>query len=225
MKETNRIAIVAGGTGEVGEGIVRSLLKKGITVIVPSRSPGKGERLKQYAGNDPNLHLFGTQQIQGDYNEQLVSWTLANFGKIDLAIGSLGGWYQGTRLDQMPAGDWFNVVNNNLNSHFLFARSVCAYFHERNKGMFVMINGGSAEKMIKGAGSMSIMSNAQLVMTNVLAAEAEDTAIRIYSLMAMTPVKTRSRSFTRKEWVSAEEIGDYIIKLYDNPSDKVLHKI
>lgn len=225
MTGTNKVAIVAGGTGEVGEGIVRSLLKEGIVVVVPSRSPAKGERLKQFVDNHSNLHLFDTQQIQGDYNEQLVGWTLEKFGKIDFAVASLGGWYHGGRLDQIPTEDWIKVVNNNLNSHFHFAKHIGAYFHEANQGMFVMINGGSAETIVPGSGAMSIISNAQLVMAYVLAAEAKNSKINVYSVMAVTPVKTRSRSFSKKEWPSAEEIGDYILKLYNNPSDKVLHRI
>lgn len=225
MDKINKVAIVAGGTGEVGEGIVRSLLKADIVVVVPSRTPEKGERLKQYADNHPNLHLFDTQQVQGDFNEQFVSWTIENFGKIDLAIASLGGWYHGGRLDQMPTEDWSKIMSNNFNSHFFFAQQVNAYFHQANKGMFVMINGGAAEHIVPGSGVMSIVSNAQLMMAKVLAAEAQNTDINVFSVMAMTPVRTRSRAIFRKDWITAEEIGKYIINLFKNPSGKVLHRV
>lgn len=93
MKLTDKIAIIAGGTGEVGEGIVRSLLKEGVVVIVPVRSPEKGARLRQYAEDHSNLHLFDTQQVERDYNEELVNRILEKFGRIDMAVASLGGWY------------------------------------------------------------------------------------------------------------------------------------
>lgn len=91
--------------------------------------------------------------------------------------------------------------------------------------MFVMINGGSAETIVRGSGVMSIISGSQLMMAYVLAAEAKNSEINVYSVMAVTPVKTRSRRMVQKDWPSAEEIGDYIAKLYDNPSTDVLHKI
>lgn len=225
MKLTDKIAIVAGGTGEVGEGIVLSLLKNGLTVVVPARSAEKGKRLREYVEDHPNLYVFDTQKIQGDYNEELVTWTLKEFGKIDLAVASLGGWYRGGRLDEMPTEDWLKVMDNNLNSHFRFAKSICSHFHKVNKGMFVMINGGSAEVIVPGSGSMSIISGSQLMMTHVLAAEAKNTDLNIYSVMAVTPVQTRSRRMVQKEWPFAEEMGDYILKLYLHPSDKILHKL
>jgi len=40
-KLTGKVALVAGGSGGVGEGIVRQLLTDGATVVVPSRSNEK----------------------------------------------------------------------------------------------------------------------------------------------------------------------------------------
>jgi len=40
--------VVAGGTGRVGEGLVRSFLLEGAQVIVPVRSTAKDQRLRSY---------------------------------------------------------------------------------------------------------------------------------------------------------------------------------
>jgi NAD(P)-dependent dehydrogenase (short-subunit alcohol dehydrogenase family) len=48
--------LVAGGAGEVGEGITQQLLAAGATVIVPSRSPDKLERLKMQVEHPEHLY-------------------------------------------------------------------------------------------------------------------------------------------------------------------------
>ena len=40
------MAVVAGGTGEIGEGVVRAFLSNGYRVYVPERQPGNADRLK-----------------------------------------------------------------------------------------------------------------------------------------------------------------------------------
>jgi NADP-dependent 3-hydroxy acid dehydrogenase YdfG len=49
-KLDSKIALIAGGTGSVGEGIVRAFLKQGATVVVPSRTAERLEQLRGYLG-------------------------------------------------------------------------------------------------------------------------------------------------------------------------------
>ena len=70
---------------------------------------------------------------------------LERFGRIDLAIACLGGWYYGYSLHRMPFADWERVLQNNLTTHFLFMRAVLSLLHDQNHGTYVMINGGAAE--------------------------------------------------------------------------------
>ena len=47
-KLEGKTIVVAGGTGRVGEGLVRSFLLEGARVIVPVRSTAKDQRLRSY---------------------------------------------------------------------------------------------------------------------------------------------------------------------------------
>lgn len=46
-KLSGKIAYIAGGAGNVGEGIVRGFLKEGATVVTSSRSNEKLDRLRE----------------------------------------------------------------------------------------------------------------------------------------------------------------------------------
>ena len=46
-----KTAVVAGGTGGVGEGVVKALLEADYKVIVPTRSEHKIARLREYVAD------------------------------------------------------------------------------------------------------------------------------------------------------------------------------
>lgn len=225
MKLQEKIIIVAGGAGEVGEGIVKVLLNEGAKVIIPLRNERKGEVLRELLGNPYNLFFIESRVSNLEEAENLKKEALDQFGKIDMVVASLGGWYQNGRLDEVPQEDWLVVMNNSLNAHFTLAKVMMNYFHSTNQGMYVMINGGASEMVVPQAGIMSVTAAAQKMIAQVLHYEAKDTNIKVYSVAAFTPVITRSRPKGNPNWVSAEDIGTYIAQLYaTDKEDKIIHK-
>lgn len=51
MNIGNSKILIAGGTGALGEGIVRTLLQQGAHVLVPTRDPQKVEKLREYVAD------------------------------------------------------------------------------------------------------------------------------------------------------------------------------
>ncbi|MCI4651704.1 SDR family oxidoreductase [Phaeodactylibacter sp.] len=226
MKIKDKVAIVAGGTGSVGEGIVKVLLKEGARVIVPVRMESRGQKLKNYVQDDPNLIVIQATPSEYRSNLELIKKVESKYGKIDLAVASLGGWYQKGRLDEVPLEDWLQIIENNLNSHFIFAKSLLEYFHSINAGTYIMINGGASEMVVPNAGPMSIIASAQKMMAQVISGEAQGTNIKVYSVAAFTPVITRTRPVGQPGWLKAEDIGEYIVDLSTKEKNgQTIHKI
>lgn len=227
------IAVVAGGTGSVGEGVVRALIRDGATVVVPYRNDAKRERLEEYvrdvAADSGRLVCMpaniGDLESMNEFRRELVD----RFGRVDLGVACLGGWYYGYSLHNMPAEHWDQVINDNLRTHFICVRTLVSLMHERHQGVYVMINGGAAELIAPETGAVSIAAAAQLMTARVLKQEARGTDIRIHSLMVYNPVKTRDRrTEVVDDWLSAEEVGDYITRLYvgsASNTDKTIHRL
>ena len=227
------IAVVAGGTGSVGEGVVRSLVRDGATVVVPYRNETKRQRLEEYVQDV--MTDSGRLVCMAADIENLESMTafraelVARFGRVDLGVACLGGWYYGYSLHNMPVEHWDKVINDNLKTHFICVRTLVSLMHERHQGVYVMINGGAAELIAPETGAISIAAAAQLMTARVLKQEARETGIRIHSLMVYNPVKTRERrTEVVDEWLSAEEVGAYIASLYVGSvsnTDKTIHRL
>lgn len=215
---SNSIALVAGGTGYVGEGIVKSLLNRGARVVVPFRNSGKADSLR---GAVPPALLDGldlqhtviTDEASMDH---LMSYVIETYGRLDMAVASLGGWYYGYSLHRMPLKDWQTLLTNNLNSHFMFMKPVMEYFYQVNDGEYVMINGSASEKPVPESGAISVLAGAQKMMGQVLREEAHGTRIQVSTLIPTQPLKTRERMVDNMDsWFSAEELGQLICEIIE----------
>ncbi len=212
------VAVVAGGTGSVGEGIVRSFLREGAEVVVPCRSEQKRERLASYVQDvaENRLHLYPAIVSDEESVRDFRTAVIDNFPRVDLAVASLGGWYYGHSLHRMTFEDWNRVMHDHLTTHFLFLRAFVSLFHDHQNqsGTYIMINGGESKIPAPDSGVVSIAAAAQKMMSKVLAEESSGTSIRSYSISIMNPVKTRSRGGNYlDEWVSAEQLGRYLAEL------------
>jgi NAD(P)-dependent dehydrogenase (short-subunit alcohol dehydrogenase family) len=201
------VTLVAGGAGEVGEGLARAFLGEGATVIVPSRSKEKLGELRarlDHARADDLITIVGDVGELGGA-EQVKEQIVERFGKLHTVVASLGGWWQGAPLTRVPLKAWQSVFNNNLTTHFIVARTFVPLVEAG--GSYVFINGGAAVQPVPQAGPVSIFAAAQLMMKDVLAAEEEN--VRLYSLVVNTPIITRSRPQGRAGWLTADDVGKY----------------
>lgn len=228
----NKIAVVAGGAGGVGEGIVKSLLVNNFTVVVPTRSEHKAERLKQYvnAVNTGKLIVRIGAVTDEASAEELKNYLHDEFKQIHLAVASLGGWHQGYPVYSYPVSDWNKILNDNLTAHFLAIKTLVPLLNPIS-GHYVHINGFSADEQYPMAGPVSMTAAAQKSLILTLAKELERTGIQVHELI-LGPMKTRDRlkhGHGQPDWYFPEEIGDYIIGLLqkttnENPLHYLLSK-
>lgn len=206
-----RIALVAGGAGEVGEGIVAALLHEGARVIVPSRDPGRLAALRSRIGEGSHALVtvaadVGTTEGAEALREQIIT----EMGALDIVVVSLGGWWRGAPLMHMGAGEWKREIRNNLTAHYIVARTFLPMLLDRAGSSYTMINGPAAVTPLIGSGVISIAAAAQAMMKEVLTAECAGSLTRINTVMIMTPVLTRSRTKGSSSWLNAGEVGEYV---------------
>lgn len=133
------IALIAGGTGNVGEGIVRAFLKEGATVVVPSRNAETLDQLCGYLGSFATnrfVPLVGhIRQIEGA--ERLRDEVLNKFGRLDAVVASLGrSWDGELPLTEVPMETWQQYLENNLTSHFVAARTFLPVLVQQKGGSY-----------------------------------------------------------------------------------------
>jgi 3-oxoacyl-[acyl-carrier protein] reductase len=207
-----KIAVVCGGTGTVGEGIVKAFLNEGATVIVPSRSQEAIGRLRGYL---PGAPLDRLTTLVGDVGnvpdaERLRDEMLGRFGRIDTVAASLGGtWEEGLKLVDVPMETWRRFQESNLTPHYVAARTFLPVLARQKGSSYTLLGGLSAVLPIANYSVVSINSAAQLMMARVLMEEMKDRQVRINQVM-FGYIHTRARrAYARPDWVTADEVGAF----------------
>ncbi len=204
-------ALVAGGTGGIGEGIVKVLLESGWTVFVPVRGQETGDRLRAYAGGGDRLRIVKADlSVRADV-AALHEHIRGETPSLGLVVVSVGSSYYGYSLHKMPPSEWERLIAENLATHFHIQHEFLAQLHEQNEGTYVTLTGPEADSTYPETGLMSILAAAQKMMARVEALETAGTGVRAYSVTSRQPIATRVKGEQADpDWIHPEELGHYV---------------
>src|SRR5262245_58032851 len=135
-----RIAFVTGGMGGIGTAICRRLAAEGYTVVANC--------LPDYAQKDAWLNemrgkgcrVFAAEGRVEDFDScaEMIYRVRSTIGPIDILVNNAGITRDGV-FKRMSPGDWYAVVETNLNSVFNVTRQVIENMLERGWGRVVNI--------------------------------------------------------------------------------------
>jgi 3-oxoacyl-[acyl-carrier protein] reductase len=193
--------LVPGGTGAVGEGVVRSFLAAGADVVVPTRSQARADEFRKVLASD-RLHLVVHDYTTFAGAEGLAGEMVRRLGGIDDVVAPIGGWWMGRRLWEIDEADWAGAFVGLATAHMAVARAALPRLTDG--GSYQVTVGDSATVPVPGSGLVSMEQAAVLMMRRVLAAEA-GAAQRVFGLV-LGPVRTRA-VVGEPGWVTADQIG------------------
>ncbi|WP_253259107.1 SDR family oxidoreductase [Subtercola boreus] len=205
--------VVLGGSGGVGEGVVRALLDDGATVIATGRDQ---IRLDEFAGriNNDALHVTPLEGMSDDLEEQVATLTV-RFGPFDAVVVSIASrGSQGRKLLLALSDDeWTTLVEDNLTAVFRVYRAFLPSL--KQNGLLLQLNGASADIPFPGNAVVALTAAASKSMTHTLAVELQNSGIQVYEII-LGVVRTRARQLAGvddRRWIDGEEIGIHIGEL------------
>ncbi|HHL3871648.1 TPA: SDR family oxidoreductase [Klebsiella pneumoniae] len=218
----NSKILVAGGTGALGEGIVRTLLQQGANVLVPTRDAQKVEKLREYVADVSTGSLEGViGSLSTPEDAARLAEAIARSGPLNAIVASIGGWTQGHGIADVPFDVWENVIRDNLTPHFLAMKYLSPLLAD--KSAYVHMNGMSAEMAWPNAGPIAAMAAAQKSLALTFAEESYK-KFNVYEVI-LPPVNTRARQGRgRPEWPTAEEVGQYVAGILERNDGTVLNR-
>ena len=127
MKNKNRVAIVTGGTKNIGLSICRTLLKNNINVALV----GSNKKSIEQAFNDLDITNFKNALCKGfvcdllDLNniDIMVNEVVNEFGKIDILVNSAGVLDQSS-IEDTSFDNWNKTLAINLSAPFFLVQSM-----------------------------------------------------------------------------------------------------
>jgi len=207
---TGRRVLVPGGTGGVGEGIVRRFLAAGADVAVATRSEARSREFLETLGDaaTEKLHLVVHDYTTFAEADDLARQVEQDVGAIDHVVAPIGGWWAGRRLLDITETDWQDAFVALATTHMAVLRATLPRL--RRDGSYAVIVGDSASTPIPGSGLVSMEQAAILMMQRVASAESAAHS-RVFAFV-LGPVRTRF-SDQDASGVSTEQIGNVAVSV------------
>jgi acetoacetyl-CoA reductase len=142
-----RIALVTGGMGGLGEAICMKLEKMGITVVV-TYSPGNSkwkDWLKEMEASGHKFHAYACDVSDFESCAKMVEEVKKEIGPIDILINNAGITRDMT-FKKMTKADWDAVMNTNLDSVFNVTKPVVDGMVERGWGRVINVSSVNGQK-------------------------------------------------------------------------------
>ena len=180
-----RIALVTGGMGGLGEAICTRLADQGYIVVLtysPSRSGAK-EWVAEMAKHGYTFHAYQVDVSDFDSCQKLLEQVKADIGNVDILINN-AGITKDTTFKKMTKVDWEAVVNTNLNSVFNMSKPVVEGMVERGWGRVINISSVNGQK---GAFGQTNYSAAKAGMHGFTKALAQEVARKGVTINTVSP--------------------------------------
>ena len=218
MTITGKVALVAGGTGGLGRAVSLAFLNDGAKVIVTYVSAAEFDDLKTVAGADSS-RLAGRKVDVTDEGavQQLIDGILADHGRLDVLVNTVGGYVGGMKLWDTEAGALDRMLALNLRSGFILSRAAAKAMLPAGKGAIVNVAAKAAFDHEAGLAAYAASKAAAVAMMDSLAADLKGTGVRANSVLPSiidTPANRKAMpnaDFSR--WPKPDDIARVILFL------------
>jgi acetoacetyl-CoA reductase len=180
---TQRIALVTGGMGGLGEAICMKLARMGIRVVV-TYSPGNTkykEWLKEMAARDYHFHAYPCDVSDFDSCHKAVEQISSEIGPIDILINNAGITRDMT-FKKMGKVDWDAVMKTNLDSVFNMSKPVVDAMVGRGWGRVINVSSVNAQKGAFGQTNYSAAKAGMHGFSKALALEVAKKGVTVNTI-------------------------------------------
>ena len=142
-----RIALVTGGMGGLGEAICKKLVDRGEKVCT-TYSPGNKKHdawVAEMKAQGYEFYTVGCDVTSYESCAEAIAKVSKDVGPVDVLVNN-AGITRDVTFKKMTLDDWNAVMNTNLNSCFNMSKQVCDGMVERGWGRIINISSVNGQK-------------------------------------------------------------------------------
>ena len=198
----NKVAVVTGGAGGIGQAVADRLAKDNYRVVILDVNEEAG---KQVAADFPKrgveISFHRADLTQETDVEVTFEKIKAEHSRIDVLVNVAGGSMHRHRVEEFPLKDWQTVVDANLTSTFLCCRAVVGMMKNQKSGAVVNISSDIAFSGSENRSAYAAAKAGVLGLTKTLALELATFGVRVNAVAPGRIATPRVRAaYSDQEW-------------------------
>ena len=184
MRFSGKLVLVAGGTGGLGGAVSLAFLKEGADLVVTYRDQKELDALKSEAGKAASVIEGHSVDVTDEAAvRQLLEKVLAQHGRLDALVNTVGGYAGGVSLWEMETKVFDQMLALNLRSGYVLSRAAIPEMLKQKHGAIVNVASKAALDHAAGAAAYAASKAAALALMDSLAAEVKGTGVRVNSIL------------------------------------------
>jgi len=214
MKLKGRIALITGGTGDLGKAVVKHFRDEGAETVVTYHSDTEATEF---------LNLFpDVLTLKGDLSEQndvdkIFKSLLAKKGGLDILCNLVGGYMPKKNITELTEKEWDFMFALNLKTCFLCSQSALRVMQIKKYGRIVNVSAMAGLSPSAGRGAYGISKSAIAAFTHIAGEETKSLSESNITVNAIAPsillTESNKHSASKEEtkgWVTLEEAAAVI---------------
>ncbi|MGC2108700.1 MAG: SDR family NAD(P)-dependent oxidoreductase [Candidatus Korobacteraceae bacterium] len=181
---SEKVVLIAGGTGGLGRAVSLAFLEEGAKVAVTYQDQNELDSLRGAAG----VRVSSLEGHRVDVTDeaavrQLVESLFATRGRMDALVNTVGGYVGGVKLWELEPAMFDRMLALNLRSGFALSRAVVPAMLKQGSGAIVNVAAKAAFDHAAGAAAYAASKAAAVAMMDALAADLKGTGVRVNSIL------------------------------------------
>jgi 3-oxoacyl-[acyl-carrier protein] reductase len=182
MKNLN-VALVTGGGRGIGKETSILLAKKGLNVIICSRTQADIDHVVRETESMKDKQVAGRKcdVSRSEEVNALVKEVLAKFGRIDVLVNNAGISYVKKLIDTTEE-EWDQTLDINLKGVFLFSKLIVPHMIENNSGIIINVSSGAGKVGFEDISAYCASKFGMIGLSESLAWEVANYNIRVMTI-------------------------------------------
>ena len=198
----NKIAVVTGGAGGIGQAVADRFAKDDYKVVILDMNDEAGQQVaSDYRKRGRELSFHRADLTQEPEVQAAFEKITADHGRIDVLVNVAGGSMHRHQFEEFPLNHWQAVVDANLTSTFLCCRAVVSVMKNQKSGAIVNISSDIAFSGSEKRSAYAAAKAGVLGLTRTLALELATFGVRVNAVAPGRIFTPRVRAaYSDQEW-------------------------
>ena len=198
----NKIAVVTGGAGGIGQAVVTRLAQSGFGVCIVDQNEKAGQEIVDLIGQENHEARFYRVELKRSAEIKTVFENIyAQSQRIDVLVNLAGGTLHKHPITEFPLAEWREVIDVNLKATFLCCQAVCTAMRQAKSGVIINTSSNFGITGSAGRTAYSAAKAAIIAFTKSLALELAPYGVRVNTIApGLTATARVTAVHTDEEW-------------------------